>query len=268
MIRSERQREVQLSHLMKAIQYSSCESAAPSTPAPRDRLPAVSYLMAVAHTMQLLPEALYRSVDLLDRFLSVTPGVPFKMLHLVCLTCVYVAAKEDEVQHVPLAHLIRTTGCPFTKQDIVRMESVMLGALDWQVRSPTALDFLQLYIHAIETRTGAPVSPVIQDLANYHLELSLLDSRSAGYAASMTAMSALLLAHTRLQPDSVQSTVMPLLPLASIHLVQLDPCIQNLADMHAATFKECEATEQLQPVVTKYCQAKHYHVACITPLLG
>lgn len=69
-----------------------------------------------------------------------------KYLKCVALTCVHIAAKitqEDEaVPHI--IDLVYLTAANCTVADVVRMETIILEKLQWDVNLPTPLHFLQV----------------------------------------------------------------------------------------------------------------------------
>ena len=64
---------------------------------PRMRAILLDWLMEVAAVYHLRRVTYYLSVDYFDRFLSIRPDIPKSLLQLVGITCLYIAAKVEEI---------------------------------------------------------------------------------------------------------------------------------------------------------------------------
>ena len=81
--------------------------------------------------------------------------------------------------------------CALQKEDLLRMERIMLDGLGWRVKTPTSYTFLHLYTQAL----SCP-QPKATALAAYLVELSMLDYEGLAFPPSMVAASALMLAQS------------------------------------------------------------------------
>lgn len=64
---------------------------------PRMRAILLDWLMEVSSVYHLRRVTYYLSVDYFDRFLSIRPDIPKSLLQLVGITCLYIAAKIEEI---------------------------------------------------------------------------------------------------------------------------------------------------------------------------
>uniref|UniRef100_A0A8C7LSN5 Cyclin-like domain-containing protein n=1 Tax=Oncorhynchus mykiss TaxID=8022 RepID=A0A8C7LSN5_ONCMY len=89
------------------------------------------------------------AVNLLDRFLAIMKVQP-KHLPCIGVSCLHIAAKmvEDECNISPTHELIRISQSKFTVSDLSRMEKIISGKLNLELKAVTALTFLHLY-HAV-----------------------------------------------------------------------------------------------------------------------
>jgi hypothetical protein len=150
----------------------------------------VSWLSEVAAEFALQQETLFSAVSLLDRFLSATDAVPRGVLQLAAVACAMVAAKQDEVGGPPVDELVDVAAGCFRREDLLRMERILLDALSWRVRAPTAYTFL----HLIGQALPRGLQPAAAALACYLTELANLDYATLAAPPSAVAGAALLLA--------------------------------------------------------------------------
>ncbi|XP_064637000.1 cyclin-G1-like [Lineus longissimus] len=89
------------------------------------------------------PETLALTANLLDRFLC---KVKVRSKYLACITmaCYFIAVKTiEEDQDIPYgAELVHLSQCGGTAADLLRMESIILDKLDWDLNIVTPLTFL------------------------------------------------------------------------------------------------------------------------------
>ncbi|KAJ4456810.1 putative G2/mitotic-specific cyclin-B [Paratrimastix pyriformis] len=148
-----------------------------------DRLRAtiVDWMANVHYQFKLLPETLFLSVALLDRFLALKQVAQNK-LQLLGVTCLMTAAKYEEVMSPSIVDFeaITERNCP--RADIIRMERTLLSTLKYGLTMPTVLTFLKRYAKASKADSH------IGMCARFISELSLTDYRLCqAYRPSMVA---------------------------------------------------------------------------------
>ncbi|XP_035991698.1 G2/mitotic-specific cyclin-B2 isoform X2 [Fundulus heteroclitus] len=151
----------------------------------------VDWLVQVHARFQLLPETLYLTVAVLDRFLQVQP-VSRRKLQLVGVTAMLVACKYEEMFSPEVGDFAYITDGAFTKPQILEMEQVVLRALGFQLGRPLPLHFLR------RASKVANADVEKHTMAKYLLELTLLDyqlvhRRPSELAAAALCLSQLLL---------------------------------------------------------------------------
>uniref|UniRef100_A0A6Q2WUV1 Cyclin N-terminal domain-containing protein n=1 Tax=Esox lucius TaxID=8010 RepID=A0A6Q2WUV1_ESOLU len=92
------------------------------SPVQRDE--AVCWLIDLHDTTRLYPETLSLAISILDRFLATVKRVPL------------------------LRDLASSSGCGCSPSEILRMERIVLDKLNWDLHSPTPLEFLHIF-HAL-----------------------------------------------------------------------------------------------------------------------
>lgn len=108
-----------------------------------------AWIVHLAAEFKFLPETCGLAILLMDRVLQLVK-VRSKYLQCVAVTCLYIAAKtlEEDENIPPTPDLVRKSRCGCSFAEITRMEMVILNKLNWDVRMPSAIDFLHT-IHMV-----------------------------------------------------------------------------------------------------------------------
>lgn len=96
---------------------------------PRMRAILLDWLMEVSEVYHLRRVAYYLSVDYFDRFLSIRPDIPKSLLQLVGITCLYIAAKVEEIYPPNLAEFAYVCDGACKPKDIVSCEMLILNVI-------------------------------------------------------------------------------------------------------------------------------------------
>merc|ERR1719449_464006 len=115
-----------------------------------------------------------------------------------------IAAKFEEIDPPKVHELSYITGNTYSKKEILDMEAVVLIALGFQIAFPTPAHFLD----RLQRANGC--DGMHSALAQYALELSLLDIRSLRHPPSLLVGASLLLSNAILGRK-------PLWPVALAH---------------------------------------------------
>lgn len=152
----------------------------------------VDWLVDVHLKFKLLPETLYLSISLIDRFLDLRPITRSK-LQLVGVVAMLIAAKYEEMYPPEIRDFIYISANTYTKDDILKMERLMLSALDFSITSPSLYFFLRRTLQVAETDEAQKY------LALYLSELALQDYRLLQHAPSNLAAGCVFLARKALR---------------------------------------------------------------------
>lgn len=149
----------------------------------------VDWLVEVHLKFKLLPETLFLTINLLDRFMSLRK-VNLNKFQLVGITAMFIAAKYEEVYAPSISQFVYIVDGGFTHDEIIRAERYMLQVLGFHLQFPNPLNFLRRCSKAdgydIQTRT----------LAKYFMEVSTLDQAFLPFPPSMIAASAMFISRT------------------------------------------------------------------------
>jgi cyclin B len=147
----------------------------------------IDWLIEVHLKFKLVPESLYLTVNLIDRYLE-REQVHRSKLQLIGVTAMLIACKYEEIYPPIVKDFVYITDNAYTKEDILEQERKMLYALDFDIQITSAYRFLERYAKIMKADS------VIFNLARYLIELSLVNYRMTRFAQSNIAAAALYLA--------------------------------------------------------------------------
>lgn len=151
----------------------------------------IDWLVEVHWKLKLLPETLFLSINLMDRFLSVRT-VSLPKFQLVGISATLIASKYEETLSPSINNFVHLSDGTYKEQEIQRAECYMLNSLEYDLSSPTPYVFLRRLSKAdnydIQTRT----------LAKYFLEICLLDPVFLLFSPSQMAAASIFLARKML----------------------------------------------------------------------
>lgn len=151
----------------------------------------VDWLVEVQWKLKLLPETLFLSINLIDRFLS-KRAVSMVKLQLVGLTATMIASKVEEVLSPSVANFIYLSDNAYETQELLKAERYMLHVLNFCLSYPSPLTFLRRCSKAeaydVRTRT----------LGKYLMETALLDESLLDCPPSMLAAMSIFVARQML----------------------------------------------------------------------
>jgi cyclin B len=104
----------------------------------------VEWIIDVHRKFRLMPESLYLTVLIVDRYLSLVQ-IKKSQLHILGLTSILVATKYEEIYPPSLQELLGVSENKFSRRDVINMEHDMLTTLEFAVQAPSAYRFLERY---------------------------------------------------------------------------------------------------------------------------
>ncbi|KAL3530150.1 hypothetical protein ACH5RR_009472 [Cinchona calisaya] len=133
----------------------------------------VDWLIEVHRKFELMPESLYLTVNIVDRFLSLK-AVPRKELQLVGMGAMLIACKYEEIWAPEVNDFIAVSDNAYARDQLLLMEKAILGKLEWYLTVPTPYVFLVRYIKA-----SVPADTEIGNTAFFLAELGLVNYSTA-----------------------------------------------------------------------------------------
>ncbi|KAL0460881.1 UNVERIFIED_CONTAM: G2/mitotic-specific cyclin S13-6 [Sesamum latifolium] len=107
----------------------------------------VDWLIEVHKKFELVPESLYLTINIVDRYLSVKT-VPRRELQLVGISSMLIACKYEEIWAPEVSDFIAISDNAYVREQVLLMEKAILGKLEWYLTVPTPYVFLVRYIKA------------------------------------------------------------------------------------------------------------------------
>ncbi|XP_041931227.1 G2/mitotic-specific cyclin-B2 [Alosa sapidissima] len=179
----------------------------------------IDWLIQVHSRFQLLPETLYMTVAILDRFLQVQP-VSRRKLQLVGVTSMLLASKYEEMFAPEVGDFAYITDNAFSRAQIREMEMLILRGLNFELGRPLPLHFLRRASKAGNADIGK------HTLAKYLLELTLTDFDMVHYRPSELAAAASCLSQLVLEGQKWTATQQHYSTYDEAHL---KPIMQHMA---------------------------------------
>ena len=155
----------------------------------------VDWLADVHLRFKLVPETLFLTVSIIDQYLSKST-VPRQKLQLLGVTAMLIACKYEEIYSPEVKDFAYITDNSYTKLEILQMEQLVLKTLDFNITTPSSYRFLQRFVQFLGTRNRK-----VESMAEYLIELSLIDCKMRTYKPSMVAAAALYISNRVLNKD-------------------------------------------------------------------
>jgi hypothetical protein len=203
------------------------------------------WLVEVHQKFKLVPETLYLTINIIDRYLA-RSEVSRPKLQLVGVTALLIASKYEEIYPPELRDLVYICDRAYTKQEILEMEENILKTLKYQITIPSAHAFLVRYLKA-----GHADKKMVQ-LSCYILDGTLQSYDLLKYMPSQLAAAAVFIARRNIGRNSWSPTL----------LAYANYCEEEIAPVARAVVQEKRNTSQeLRAVTKKYSSSRYGNVA-------
>lgn len=147
----------------------------------------IDWLIEVHYKFKLLPETLFITVNLIDRYLE-RKEIKRQRLQLLGVTAMWIACKYEEIYAPEIKDFVYITDNAYQQKDILALEYELLRTLEFNVTTSTSYRFLQRF-----TKLSG-VSDKTFKLAWYLIELPLIEYKMLKYKPSLISAAALFVA--------------------------------------------------------------------------
>jgi len=203
------------------------------------------WLVEVHLKFKLVPETLYLTINLIDRFLE-KYEVPRPKLQLVGVTSLLIAAQYEEIYPPEIRDLVYICDRAYTKQEILIMEETILRTLKYQIKIPNAHAFLVRYLKA------AHADRRMVQLACYILDGTLQSYKLLNYYPSQLAAAAVFIARRCIGRNTWSPTL----------LVHAGYCEEEVIPVARVVLQEkFNSSTDLNAVNKKYSSSRYGNVA-------
>jgi G2/mitotic-specific cyclin-B, other len=144
----------------------------------------IDWLVDVHLKFKMVPETLYLTVNIIDRYLE-KHEVRKSKLQLVGVAAILLASKYEEIYPPEIQELVFITDNAYNAKEIIETEAVIMKALDYNLTVPTIHTFLCRYLKA------AHADRTMVQMACYLAERSLQEYSSLKYPSSLIAAKAI-----------------------------------------------------------------------------
>jgi hypothetical protein len=132
---------------------------------PEMRAMVVDWLLEVHQIFHFREKCLFTTVQIIDKYLS-KKNISIEQFQLLSLTALNIASKQEEVEYPILDNFITISKNTITKKEMIDMENNVISTIDFEILSPTILDFFQLYaavcnLNPVEISQGLYIMNII-----------------------------------------------------------------------------------------------------------
>ncbi|KAK4766453.1 hypothetical protein SAY87_008095 [Trapa incisa] len=215
------------------------------------RMILVDWLVEIHNKFDLMPETLYLTINIIDRFLSVK-SVPRRELQLLGMAALLTASKYEEIWAPEVNDIVCISDRAYTHEQVLAMEKAILGRLEWYLTVPTHYVFLVRFIKA------AVADRRLENTAHFLAELGLMNYTALSYSPSLVAASAVYAARRTLNLSPFWNGTLKLHTGYSEE--QIKECAKLLVGFHSKA-----KDSKFQVVYRKYSSSQREAVALLSP---
>ncbi|OMO81651.1 hypothetical protein CCACVL1_12326 [Corchorus capsularis] len=213
----------------------------------------VDWLIQAHNSFQLMPETLYLTINILDRYLS-RKAVSRDKLQLVGLGSLLIACKYEEIWPPQVADLISISDNAFIEEQVLAMEKAILEKLEWYLTVPTPYVFLVRYIKA-----SVSLSSDLENMVFFLAELGIAHFDTVVlYSPSMLAAAAVYAARCTLNRTPFWTATL------KHHTGYSEEQLMSCAKLLVA-FHQNAAEGKLKGIYSKFVTPSRGGVALLTP---
>lgn len=211
----------------------------------------INWLIEVHYRFGLMPETLYLTTNLLDRYLA-TQLVSRSNYQLVGATAMLLASKYEEIWAPEMNDFLDILENKFERKHVLVMEKAMLNKLKFHLTVPTPYVFLVRFLKA------AASDEEMENLVFFLMELSLMQYVMIKFPPSMLAAAAVYTAQITLKKTTVWNDVLK--RHTGYSEIDLKECTRLMVAFHQSSEES-----KLNVVFKKYSMPEYDSVALIKP---
>ena len=140
----------------------------------------LDWLIDVHAKFNLLPETLFLTITIIDRYLS-KKSVNRKYLQLLGVTAMFLCSKYEDIYPPEVKDFIFMTDNAYTREELVEMESDILEKIQFNMTYPTSLRFLEIFKKILNLKE------IDFNRCRYLIEIALFDYHCCHFSPSLIA---------------------------------------------------------------------------------
>ena len=194
----------------------------------------------------------FRAVDLMDRYLEKSKkNLCDNDIHLIGLTCIYIALKEEDIYPLRLCYIEENIGhSKFTSKEILEVEKDILKDIDFEILNISTYDFiLELFNHfIIENKIKIhrlnlfKYIDSLKNISYFLCKLACMLYRFTPYLSSLKAISIIICSFNILKSNSetfnedmqnfIKEWILDLINESKFHWKKINKVYSYLADAY------------------------------------
>ncbi|CAM0883182.1 unnamed protein product [Alopecurus aequalis] len=210
------------------------------------------WIIEVHQKFDLMPESLYLTVYIIDRYLSMQP-VLRRELQLVGVSALLIACKYEEIWAPEVNDFILISDSAYTREQILKMEKTILNRLQWNLTVPTPYVFLVRFAKAASS-SDSKSDKELENMVFFFAELALMQYSLVLSKPSMVAAAAVYAARLTLKKSPLWTDTLK--HHTGFDESQLMDCAKILVTSHSTA-----SDSKLKVVYKKYSNEKLGEVA-------
>jgi cyclin B len=207
----------------------------------------LDWLIDVHLKYKMVPQTMYISVNLIDRYLSKNETTRMK-LQCVGVASMFIASKYEEIYPPELKDFVYITDRAYVKSEVLEMEYKMLTSLNFDITFPTQWSFFEIFTKKLK------LVQKVYYLAWFLMELSLINYKMMKFKYSQIAASSILIAIKALNYFNVVEFEKD----TGYKESELNECIKEIN-----SFNVYNSTHSLQAIRKKFSSKKYLEVSKI-----
>jgi cyclin B len=141
----------------------------------------VNWIIEVHDRFKLLPDTLFLSIIIFDRYMSIINNIDKNRLQLIGVTSLLIACKYEEIFSPEVRDFICILDRQYEREDLMEEENNILKILKFEVMYPSALRYYEIL------RIKFGIEERYYKYGNFLLELCLLDCKFSKYLQAIIA---------------------------------------------------------------------------------
>jgi cyclin B len=141
----------------------------------------VNWIIDVHDRFKLLPDTLFLSIIIFDRYMSIINNIDKNKLQLIGVTSLLIACKYEEIFSPEIRDFICILDREYEKEDLMEEENNILKILKFEVIYPSSYRYYEIL------RIEFGIEEKYYKYGNFLLELCLLDSKFSKYLQGVIA---------------------------------------------------------------------------------
>ena len=207
----------------------------------------IDWLIDVHLKYKMVPQTMYISVNLIDRYLSKNETNRMK-LQCVGVASMFIASKYEEIYPPELKDFVYITDKAYVKSDVLEMEYKMLKSLNFDITFPTQWSFFEIFTEKLK------LEQKVYYLAWFLMELSLINYKMLKFKYSQIAASSILISIKALNYFNEVEFEKNIGYKES----ELQECVKEIN-----SFNIYNSTHSLQAIRKKFSSKKYFEVSKI-----